>query len=87
MTLYYVALQSKTHAFLLEKRMRGEGVTCELTYMPRQIMSDVCNMGVRFEEIEFPKAVVVIKKSGLPSCRLYKEIITPMDCTYVEIGL
>lgn len=54
---YYVGLESRTHAFLLEHRMKSEGMkTCEITYMPREIMIDLCNIGVRFKENELPKA-------------------------------
>ena len=82
---YYVALQSKSHAFLLEQRMKQQGIQCELTYMPRDIMTDLCNMGVKFNESVLNSATQVIRHSGLPGCRIYMEKATPGDSQYVEI--
>jgi len=86
MACYYTALQSRSHAFILERRMKLEEIKCELTYMPRQIMKDLCNMGVRFEESEYPRAINVIKKSGLPGCMLYKETLDPWGSSYTEVN-
>lgn len=85
MTQYYTLLQSRSHAFILVNRFKIEGVPCELTYMPREIMKDLCNMGVRFTERDFARAINVIRRSGLPGCRVYQEIFTPNDSTYLEI--
>ena len=52
MVCYYVGLESKSHVFLLEQRMIDEGIVCDITYMPRNIMIDLCNMGLKFHETE-----------------------------------
>lgn len=85
MAYYYTALQSKSHAFILEQRMRLQGIKCELVYMPRVIMKDICNLGVRFEDRCFSKAVDVIKNSGLPGCKIYLETVCPNSSQYTEI--
>ncbi|MCX7922730.1 MAG: DUF3343 domain-containing protein [Clostridia bacterium] len=87
MTYYYTALPTRSSAFLLEHRMRSEGIKCELTYMPREIMTDLCTLGVKFEEYEYPRAVNAIKKSGIPDCRLYREIVYPDYCQYVAVEM
>lgn len=87
MSRYYTLLQSRSHAFILGNRFRIEGVPCELTYMPREIMKDLCNMGVRFAECDFARAMNVIRRSGLPSCKVYQEIIKPNGSSYLEIGI
>ena len=84
---YYVALISRSHAFLLERRLKNEGILCELTYMPREIMYDLCNMGVRFGEHELPKALNALRRCGLPGCRLFKEVILPDQNQYFEVEL
>jgi len=85
MEYYYTALQSRTHAFLLERRMKSEGIVCDLAFMPRPIMMDLCNMGVKFDNHEFERAIGVIRRAGLPGCHVYKETTTPTDSTYEEI--
>jgi len=84
---YYVALISRTHAFLLERRMKSDGILCELTYMPREIMYDLCNMGVRFEENVLTKALNELRRCGLPGCRLFKEVILPNQNQYFEVQI
>lgn len=85
MTNYYAALQAKSHAFLLEQRMKQQGIECELAFMPREIMKDLCNMGVKFNEEVFHRAVQVIKNCGLPGCRIYMESVFSKGCKYSEI--
>lgn len=87
MSCFYTALQTKSQAFLLERRLRGEGVPCELVFMPREIMRDLCSMGVKFDESVFSSAIQVIKRSGLPGCRVYKEFLAPRGGQYVEMLL
>jgi hypothetical protein len=87
MTYYYVMLQSKSHAFILERRMKLQGVDCDLVYLPREIMKELCNMGVRFNEYNFFRAIDLIKQSGLPDCRVYAEIVHPDTVQYVELQL
>lgn len=87
MTNYYVVLQTKSQAFLLEQRIAHQGIKCELVSMPREIMKDLCNMGVRFKEDAYPKAVQVIKNRGLPGCKLYKETIFSNRRKCEEISL
>ncbi|HEX2927600.1 MAG TPA: DUF3343 domain-containing protein [Ruminiclostridium sp.] len=85
MIYYYVLLQSKTHALLLDRRMKGEGITCELAIMPREIMMDLCNLGIKFEEGMLQRAVAVITRSGIPGCKLYKENVYPGYNQYVQV--
>jgi len=87
MIFYYTLLQSRAHAFLLERRLKIEGIECELTYMPKAILKDLCNMGVKFKEKEFIKAVSAINRAAIPGCRLYKEIMYPDKSEYVEVSL
>lgn len=82
---YYTALQIRSHAFLLERRLKDGGVECELAFMPRTIMKELCNMGVRFGGTELQRAVSIIKRSGLPGCKLYREILSPSTSTYEEV--
>lgn len=85
MGFYYTLLQSRSHAFILDQRMKNNGVRCELTYMPREIMKDLCNMGLRFTDSEFRAAIEVIRHSGLPGCKLYKEAILPEGSAFSEV--
>ncbi len=85
MRYYYVALGTRSHAFLLERRLKDEGIECELTYMPRELIIDLCNMGVRFEENEFHRAMNVIRYCGLPGCKVYKELMYPSQSAYQQI--
>lgn len=55
--------------------------------MPRDITKDLCNMGVKFDESQLPAAVDIIRRTGLPGCRLYKEIISPSSSKYIEVGI
>lgn len=87
MAYYYVMLQSKSHALILERRLKQQGVNCDLVYFPREIMKELCNMGVRIDDNNFIRAVDSIKHSGLPGCRLYSEILYPGSAQYVEIQL
>ncbi|MCR4436856.1 MAG: DUF3343 domain-containing protein [Clostridiales bacterium] len=85
MTNYYTSLQTRTHAFLLERRMKANGITCELAYLPRPIMTDMCSMGVKFPESELQRALQAIRRSGLPNCRIYKEIVHSGESFYTEV--
>lgn len=85
MTFYYTVLQSRSHAFILERRMKEEGIPCELAYMPRQILRDLCNMGVKFAESDFGRATNIIRRSGLPGVKVFMETINPRESLYTEI--
>lgn len=87
MTYYFVALQTRSQAFILERRLKQEDVKCELTYMPREIMKDLCNMGVKFEESELRRASDIIRRSGLPGCQVYRETVEPNRCFYTLVDL
>ncbi|WP_010244027.1 DUF3343 domain-containing protein [Acetivibrio cellulolyticus] len=87
MVNYYVGLESRSYAFLLERRMKIEGIECEISFVPREIMNDLCNMGVRFGESVLPKAVNLLRQCGLPGCRLYKEIVEPDGFNYFELQI
>ncbi len=71
--VYYTLVQTKSHAFLLESRFRQEGVHCELTVMPRDIMPDMCNLGIRFAGADLAAALDVIGRCCLPGCRVFRE--------------
>ncbi len=86
MMLYYTLLQSRTHALILGNKFALEGVPCELTYMPREIMKDRCNLGIRFTENYYPQAINVIDRSGLPGCKVYREIMSADGGIYQEIS-
>jgi len=86
MAYYYVALQSKTHAFLLENRLMAERIQCEITYMPRQIMMDLCNLGVKVHENYLQQALQILKNCGLPGIKVYLEIITSDNSSYEKIS-
>lgn len=86
-TFYYTAVESRSHAFLLERRLKAEGVICDLSYMPRELMTDLCNLGVKFREGEFYKAIEVIYRSGLPGIRMYREIVEPDGFIYEVIDI
>lgn len=84
MNNYYAAPETRSHAFLLERRLKDEGVMCEIAFMPRQIMTSLCNMGVRFDESQYFSAIPVLRRCGLPGCKLYKETIFPTHAVYSE---
>ncbi|MCX7745932.1 MAG: DUF3343 domain-containing protein [Clostridia bacterium] len=87
MANYYIEVETRAHAFLLQRRMESGGVQCEITYMPREIMTSLCNMGVRFDESELEPALALLRRSGLPGCRLYREDIKPNDISYTEVEI
>jgi hypothetical protein len=66
--------------------MKMEGVDCELAFMPREIMRDLCNLGVKFEEDNFYSAIQVIRHAGLPACKVYRETVHPNHSEYLEIN-
>lgn len=85
MVNYYATVETRSHAFLLERRMKDEGVACEIASIPRQLMEDLCNIGVKFSEMALPMAIGVIKRSGLPGSKVYKEVVYPDYCQYFEV--
>lgn len=85
MEKYYVAFQTRSQAFLMEQRMRGEGIRCEITYLPREIMKDLCNMGLRFDERQYDRAINLLRRSGLPGFKVYQETAYPGYSTFTEI--
>jgi hypothetical protein len=74
MALCYVLVKTKSHAFHLESRFRQEGVQCELINMPRDIMSDLCTLGIRFTEADLAAALDVIGRCRLPGCKVFREV-------------
>lgn len=87
MVNYYVALQTKSHALLLEQRLKQQKIKCELAFMPRPIMNDLCSMGVKLREAVFNTALPVIRGCGLPGLRIYRETVNPKGSQYDEIKL
>lgn len=87
MVNYYVGLDSRTHAFLLERRMKNEGIECEVSFVPREVMNDLCNMGIKFDESVFERALSLLRRCGLPGCRLYKEVVNSDGYIYSEVPI
>jgi len=54
--------------------------------MPREIMIDLCNIGVRFKENELPKAIELLRRFNLQGLKLYKEVVRPDRYYYHEIS-
>lgn len=82
----YVATPVRSQSFLVERRLKQEGVYCEITYMPREIMTDICNMGVRFETVHLDNVVDILRRSGIPSLRIYKEVKYPTYSEYIYVN-
>ncbi|HHX17489.1 MAG TPA: DUF3343 domain-containing protein [Clostridium sp.] len=87
MEYYYAGVEIRSHAFILERRMKDEGIKCEITYMPRELMTELCNLGVKFKYEDLKKAIDLIRRLGLPGCKLYKEVITPDRIYYYDIHI
>ncbi|TYQ15540.1 UNVERIFIED_CONTAM: uncharacterized protein DUF3343 [Acetivibrio alkalicellulosi] len=87
MESYYAGVESRSHSFILERRMKDEGIVCEITYMPRQIMTDLCNLGVKFKDEYLNQAIDIIRHSGLPGCKLYREIVRPEGNYYYDVHI
>ncbi len=87
MNQYIAVPQTRTHALLLAERLKAAGVNCGLCYIPGQIASGPCNMGVRFGERYLAAGKKVIRESGLPGCQLYLEIIHANNCEYHKVAL
>lgn len=85
MERYFVLLQSRTHALVLANRFNTEGIPCELTYMPRELMQSLCNLGVIFRGEHYARARNVVNRSGLPGCKVYRETMTPNGSVYQEV--
>ncbi len=81
---YYVALQTRAQAFLLERRLKDADIKCELAFMPREIMRDLCNMGVKLDESEYQKAIKIVRRAGISGCNIYKEIVYPNFSKYFK---
>lgn len=84
---YYVLPESRSHAFLIERRMKSQGILCEIAYIPRDISFSPCNMGVKFQESQCLMAVDLLRHSGLPGCMLYKEVVGSRESLYYKIEL
>lgn len=87
---YYIVLESRSHAFLLERRMKDNGIKCEISFVPRNVVSEktsMCNMGIKFDECVLAEALGILRHCGLPGCRLYSETILPdnLVCNEVDI--
>lgn len=85
MLYYYMAFQNKTQAFLLEERLKAQQIACDVTYIPREIMTELCSLGLRFPEGGLPRAAAVIRASGIRGFRLYLETPTPIGNHYQQI--
>lgn len=70
----YISVPARSQTFLVERRIKNEGLYCEITYMPREIMTELCNMGVRFDEAILSNVLDVLGRAGIPGIRLFREI-------------
>ena len=85
MKQFYVALETKSQAFLLERRMEIAGVTSEMSFLPRDIMNDLCNMGLKIQPCHMDEAMEVLRMCGLPGFKVYEEQIFPNHSEYREL--
>jgi hypothetical protein len=85
MILYYTLVQSKSHAFLLESRFRQEGIQCELTNVPRNIVTDLCSLGIRFTDADPDAALDVVRRCRLPGCKVFREVRNGGGILYEEV--
>lgn len=85
MPYFYTVHPTRSQAFLLERRLKDQGVICELSYMPREIMIDLCNLGVKFPESEFGRAINIIRRAGLPGSKVYKEVVNSSNSEYFKV--
>lgn len=81
----YVAVPMRSQAFLVERRLKLDGLNCEITYMPREIMTDLCNMGVRFDCNLLLNALSLIRGYGIPGLRVYTEEKYSTHTEYIPV--
>ena len=53
--------------------------------MPREIMTELCNMGVRFDESILINVLDVLRRSGIPSLKVFRELKYATYCQYEVI--
>lgn len=85
MACFFVAFQTRTHAFIAENRLRNAGISCEITHLPGRIAADLCNVGVRVPQNCFQPALDVLKNSGINGYRLFREVQTQNGTGYAPI--
>ena len=78
----YISVPARSQSFLVERRIKNEGLYCEITYMPREIMTELCNMGVRFDESILINVLDVLRRSGIPSLKVFRELKYATYCQY-----
>lgn len=81
----YISVPARSQSFLVERRLKNEGLYCEITYMPREIMTELCSMGVRFDDSILDNVIDVVRRSGIPSLKVFKEIRYPSNSQYEVI--
>ncbi len=60
---------------MLEQRLRAEGAACEISYTPREISSDICNMGLKVPEHELQHVLRIAQSSGFTDIMVYEETV------------
>ncbi len=85
MKYYYIVLLARSQAFLLEQRMKAAGIPCEIAYMPREIMVDLCNMGIKVDSVNLNLAIAVLSRSGLYGWKVFEETLFPDRAVYTCI--
>lgn len=83
----YIAVPMRSQAFLVERRLKLDGIYCEITYMPREIMTDLCNMGVRFESSLLDNILVYLRSYGIPGLKVYREQKCASYSEYIPVEL
>lgn len=87
MDYYYAGVEIRSHAFILERTMKDKGIKCEITYMPRELMTELCNLGVKFQHEHLEESTDLLRRLALPGCKVYKEVITPDRIYYYDIHI
>lgn len=83
----YILMQTKSHAILLERRLKNKDILCEISYIPRTLSSDICNIALKLPESELRIAGEVLKRSGLPGYKVYREIEDAFRFTYEPVDI
>jgi len=85
MALCYISFTIHTHAFLIERSLKQNSIPCEMTYLPRDIIPEPCNLGVRFDEYYTEYVKAILRQSKIPKMRMYKEVVNYNCSTFLQI--
>lgn len=82
----YAVSPTRSHVLLLENRMKMNGIIYELTYLPRDIMSDMCTMGIKYPAYETERVNALFWGMRLSGYRFYREVAGEQGKSYEVIG-